>query len=69
MMPFTKDTGTRESDKYCSYCFKDGKLCYEGDLAGFKTLIYQGMIDSGMPWWKAKFFTFMAGFAPRWKQQ
>jgi hypothetical protein len=30
MMPFSKDTGVRESDRYCSYCFKDGKLCYEG---------------------------------------
>ena len=68
LMPFDKDPGKRENDKYCSYCFKDGKLCYEGnDVNEFKKVCYENMLKNGTPKWKAKFFTFMVGFAPRWK--
>lgn len=66
-MPFEKDTGVRESSQYCSLCFKDGKLCYEGDLKGFKEVAYSSMRKNGMNIFKAKFFTYMIGFAPRWK--
>lgn len=33
MMPFKKDPKgvNREHEKYCSYCYFDGKLAYEGD--------------------------------------
>lgn len=69
MMPFSKDTGKRESDKYCSLCFKDGKLCYEGnDLKAFQKVCYESMINGGINKFKAKFFTFMIRFAPRWKK-
>ncbi len=67
-MPFSKDTGHRESDKYCSFCFSNGKLNYQGDLKGFQKMAYKGMIERGMNPLKAKFFTFMVRFAPRWKK-
>ncbi len=70
MMPFKKDKlgEKRESEKYCSYCFKDGKLCYEGnDVKEFKKVMVEEIVKRGEPKWKAKLFAFMAGFAPRWK--
>lgn len=69
MMPLAQDPGQRESDRYCSYCFKNGKLCYEGnDLKEFQRICYQKMTEKGMNKWKAKFFTFLIRFAPRWKK-
>ena len=69
LMPLSHDTGNKESDKYCSYCFRDGKLTYEGsDLKVFQKASYEGMIKGGMNKWKAKFFTFLIRFAPRWKK-
>lgn len=68
-MPFSKDPGTRESEKYCSYCYKDGKLTYEGnDVNEFKRRSYEAMVAKGMNRFKAKLFTWMIGFAPRWKK-
>lgn len=70
MMPFAKDPlgENRESEKYCSYCFRDGKLCYEGnDVNEFKKIVEQAIIDRGENKWKARFFAFMAGYAPRWR--
>lgn len=69
LMPLKKDTGQSGSDKYCSYCFKDGKFTYEGtDLKEFKQACYKGMRENGMNPLLAKFFTWMVGFAPRWKK-
>lgn len=69
LMPFDKDPGTRENDKYCSYCFKNGKLCYEGnDLKEFQKHCYEEMVKGGMRKCKANFFTFLIRFAPRWKK-
>jgi len=69
-MPFKDDPGVRESEKYCSLCFKDGKLCYEGnDLKEFQKVCYESMIGRGMNKYKAKLFTFMILFAPRWKKR
>jgi hypothetical protein len=68
-MPFSKDPGVRESDRYCSYCFKNGKLCYEGhDLKEFQKVCYESMRSHGMNPFKAKFFAWMIRFAPRWKK-
>lgn len=68
-MPFAKDTGQRESSEYCSLCFKNGRLQYEGnDLKEFQRVVYQSMRSRGMSLLKAKFFTFMIRFAPRWKK-
>ena len=70
MMPFSKDPGKRENDKYCSYCFKNGKLVYEGhDLKEFQRRAYESMIGKGMNPFTAKLFTFLIRFAPRWKKK
>ncbi len=70
LMPLKKDPGKRESDKYCSYCFQDGKFTYEGDdVKEFKKLSYEGMRKSGMNIISAKIFTYMIGFAPRWREK
>jgi hypothetical protein len=70
MMPFSKDTGTRESEKYCSLCYKDGKLCYEGnDVKEFQKVCYESMIRGGTNKYLAKFYTWMIQFAPRWKNK
>jgi hypothetical protein len=66
-MPLDKDTGESGSKKYCSYCAQDGKLIYDGDLKGFQAASYIGMREGGMGWLKAKIFTWMIRFAPRWK--
>jgi hypothetical protein len=70
-MPFKKDPkgANREHEKYCSYCFSNGKLCYPGsDLNEFKKAMITAIIARGESPWKAKLFAFMAGFAPRWKK-
>jgi len=68
-MPFSQDPGKRESDKYCSYCFNHGKLCYTGhDLKQFQKVSYEKMVEKGMNKWLAKFYTWMIRFAPRWKK-
>lgn len=68
-MPFANDAGKRESDKYCSNCFRDGKLCYEGnDVKEFQAESYKRMRAHGMGAMKAKLFTWMIRFAPRWKK-
>jgi hypothetical protein len=68
-MPFNKDPGKRENNRYCSLCFKNGKLMYEGnDLKEFQTIVYQSMRSRGAnPLW-TWFATFMIRFAPRWKR-
>jgi hypothetical protein len=69
-MPLAKDTQASGSDKYCSYCFKDSKLVYEGtDVKEFQKFAYEGMLKGGMNKYQAKFFTWMIKFAPRWKKQ
>ena len=69
LMPLGQDPGPRESDRYCSYCYQEGKLRYEGDLKGFQKNAYEGMVGKGMNKYKAKFFTWLIRFAPRWKEQ
>ena len=70
LMPFSKDSGERESDMYCSLCFKNGKLCYEGNnLKEFQKVAYEDMTYRGMNPLLAKFYTFMIRFAPRWEKQ
>ncbi len=72
MMPFKKDPlgAEREHEKYCSYCYRDGRLCYEGDdVHEFKKAMIDDMVSRGEPKLKAQFFAYMAGFAPRWKKK
>lgn len=69
-MPFYKDTGVRENERYCSLCFKNGKLMYEGnDLKEFQRVCYESMIARGVNKYMAKLYTFMIRFAPRWKNK
>lgn len=69
LMPFKKDPGPRENPRFCSYCFKHGKLCYEGtDLKEFQKISYASMVAKGINPFLARFFTFMIRFAPRWKK-
>ena len=70
LMPFHKDQGKRESEMYCSLCFKNGKLCYEGDnLKEFQKICYESMLAHGINKLAAKFYTFCIRFAPRWKKR
>jgi hypothetical protein len=72
MMPFKKDPkgADRESEKYCSYCFENGKLNYEGDdVNEFKKAMVNAMVARGESKTKAKLFAWMAGFAPRWRKK
>lgn len=69
-MPLAKDSGPRESDRYCSYCFRKGELCYKGtDLKEFQRQSYNGMRQRGMNPIVARFFTWMVRFAPRWRKK
>lgn len=72
LIPFTKDPkgADREQPLYCSYCFSNGKLCYEGtDVREFRRKMIEAIVARGENVWKARFFAFMAGFAPRWKKK
>ncbi len=68
-MPFAKDPGKREHPDYCSYCYANGKLCYEGtDLKEFQRICYASMRSHGMNILLARFYTWCIRFAPRWKR-
>jgi len=72
LMPFSKDPkgANREHEKYCSYCYSNGRLCYEGsDVKEFKKAMIDAIVARGESKLKAKFFAFMASFAPRWKKR
>lgn len=69
MMPFAKDTGTRESPQYCSLCYQNGELCYKGtDLKEFQALVREQMKARGANPLFIRFAVFMVRFAPRWKK-
>ena len=70
MMPFEKDTGIREDPRYCSLCYQNGRLQYEGgDLKEFQQMVYESMRKNGTNALLAKFYTWMIRFAPRWKNE
>lgn len=72
LMPFVKDPLgiNRESAQYCSYCYRDGKLCYEGNnYKEFKKAMIDAIVTRGESKFKAHIFAFMARFAPRWKKK
>lgn len=71
LMPFKKDPKgeNREHEKFCSYCFFNGKLRYEGNnLKEFQKVMIKAITDKGESKIKAHLFAFMAGFAPRWQK-
>ncbi len=70
MMPLSKDPKKSGSDKYCSYCFVDGKLLAENlSLKEFKAKAFDGMVKSGHSKFSSWFFTWLIGFAPYWKRR
>ncbi len=70
LMPFKKDSGKREADLYCSYCFKDGEMVYKGtDINEFKQCCYKAMIERGINKYFAKFYSFLIPFAPYWRKK
>lgn len=72
LMPFSKDPkgANRDHEKYCSYCFFDGQLAYKGkDVTEFKKAMIEAIVARGESRLKARFFAFLAGFAPRWKRK
>lgn len=70
LMPLAQDKGPRESDKYCSKCFRNGKLVYEGNyLKEFQRMAYEGMRADGMNLLKARLFAWSIRFAPRWRKK
>jgi hypothetical protein len=70
LMPLSKDTGQRTSDKYCSHCYQGGHLKAEGtSLREFQRRAYEGMRQSGTNPLMARLFAFLIRFAPYWKQR
>lgn len=72
LMPFKNDPkgAQREHEKYCSYCFYDGKLAYQGtDVKEFKKAMIEAIVARGGSRFKAQLYALMAGFAPRWKNK
>ena len=70
LMPFSQDTGVRDTENYCSLCHRDGEFTYKSnDVNEYKAWVREQMIAKGTPKWKASFFTFMIGFAPHWKRK
>ncbi len=58
LMLFAKDPGMRESKQYCSYCYANGGLTYEGtDLKEFQKMSHENMVWNGMNRFLAGFYT------------
>ncbi|WP_413289229.1 zinc ribbon domain-containing protein [Bdellovibrio sp. HCB337] len=69
-MPMDKDPKNSGSDKYCSYCFVNGKLIAENmTLKEFKKQSFDGMVQGGMSRFKAWVFSQFIGMAPYWKNR
>jgi hypothetical protein len=69
LMPLKMSPTPPEKENYCSYCFKDGEFTYKGnDVKEFQQITYRAMREKGIGFIQAKFFTWMIGFAPHWKQ-
>lgn len=68
LMPLAKDVKLSGSEKYCSYCYADGRLHAEGkSLKEFQRCSYEGMRKNGINPLMAWFFSQMIRFAPYWK--
>jgi hypothetical protein len=69
-MPFSKDTGIKENEKYCSNCFKNGEFCYKGtDVKEFQKLCIEGMRKKRIPGPLAWLFSRTIPRLPRWKNK
>lgn len=68
LMPKKDDTGVRENKNFCSYCFKEGKVCFEGEKKEFIEMCKTQMRKSGISKIKSSFFAWTINFAPWWKK-
>lgn len=69
-MPMAKDPKDSGSEKYCSYCYVNGKLIADDmTLKEFKKQSYDGMVSGGMGKIKAWIFSQFIGIAPYWKNR
>lgn len=75
-MPLSKDPqggGTNvdgsKSHKYCSYCYPNGTLCFEGSVEEFQEFCRQKMIENGHPKFMAWLFTRGMKRLERWKNK
>ena len=70
LMPLSKDPKISGSEKYCSYCFSDGRVIAENmTLSEFQKKAYVGMTSRGQSRLVAWLFSKMIGFAPYWKNK
>lgn len=75
-MPLQKDPegggtnadGTKSTD-YCSFCFKEGKFCYEGDMASFRDWLDNHLKEKKMSWFIRKLTWWQLPTLKRWNQQ
>lgn len=74
-MPLSKDAkggGTNAdgtlSDKYCSYCWVDGKFTYEGNVKDFQEFCRTKMIEGGHSRFISWLFTRGFSRLERWKK-
>lgn len=69
-MPMAKDVKDSGSDKYCSFCFVNGKLIADGmTFKEFQDQSYKGMVKGGMNKFTAWFFSQFIRIAPYWKNR
>jgi predicted nucleotidyltransferase len=67
-MPACKDTGSPETNQYCSLCFQNGEFCYKGDLVGFKKIVDESMRYRGVNWLVRKITRLSIPWLPRWRK-
>ncbi len=73
-MPLNKDPqggGTNadgtKNNKFCSYCYQDGKFTFNGTVSEFQEFCKMKMIESGQPKFMAWLFTRGMKRLERWK--
>lgn len=68
LMPKKNDDGVRENKNFCSYCFKDGKVCFTGTKKEFVAMVKGKMKERKIPFLMREFFCYMiSNQAPYWK--
>lgn len=74
-MPLAKDPqhgGTNadgsKNEKYCSYCYQQGKFSFEGTVKEFQAHCRQKMVEGGHSRFVAWLFTLAIPRLERWKK-
>jgi len=59
---------TRNTARYCSFCYQDGQLVYKkDDIHAFRKRYFNKMHAEGSNEFVARFHTLLIGSAPYWK--